>query len=1814
MRLNHLPRGVSLGALTLVVVSPPSHAQEPLPTIEVGAATPARAQNGVQGNDASGPASGAGYGGAGAGQDPFNPSYSQTDESVGTKTDTPVMETPYNVQSVTQQVLKDQQVTDLAKALQNVSGVTITNGPLQNGNPYDNIVIRGFQADYIYRDGFRVDGGAGYGGQQFANVQSVEVLKGAAAALYGLSEPGGTVNIVTKQPLDQPFYEINQQVGSLADYRTTIDATGPLTSDKAWLYRVNMSYENDLGPYGSIIQNTRAQYFFIAPVVKWNIDQDNWIKIEALYSQGQGSFGNFTVVPEINGTFVNTPRWLNFNESNAGYNDTMFAALTYQHNFDKDWFIKQMIAYNRTESYGTLQNGTFLDLGWPTPSYDRTYDFNEYMGETFSTNVDITGHVDMDSTQHTLLMGGDFYKTLNWSRYYQNNSWISPISIVDPIHPGLPFLLPLGSYGEFRSPQDTAGLYVQDQIKLPYDLFFMGGARYQYFRENGGSSDDPSTAVNLASLGTPPYHGDAQQFVTPRFGLLWRPYPWASGYVSYAEGFSSNGGSYVYPNTPVAPTSARDAEVGLKFQFFEDKLQGTIGYYDLTRTNQTEPDLNPNHVCIGNGGSFPTCKIILGDSRTKGPEVDIRGTFYPGLNLILNYTNISSALIRSYAADTSNSLGQPFPGAPRNLANASVTYEVQDGALQGLKLGASYNYHGAQRVVDQTGYNLGWLTPSLAGYGTVDLLAEYPFEYGGWKYKAGFNIHNLFDRTYYTSEYLQAPLVGLASAYDAGRSIGDNFSVMGHLTAQFPGSPPPPNRKPEPAMTWAHDWSGPYAGLQVGAAWGDNDGKFSYATPDGLMDSPSLVTTARGVLAGAHVGYNQQFDHWVLGLEGSGGVSNLEKKEVLGVDNPNPALYYVVPVGDNVYCNANFCGGSINTHITSNVQGSLRARAGYAWNRLLLYGTGGLAFSNINVQSNIGGEDVNGNYYFAAAKDRSLLQLGWTLGAGVEYAITPRWSARAEWRYSDFGSIIEAPTIFSASPDGTAFYQGKRRLTQDQLELGFSYKFGGADPDMFPLVSPPVFKGPALAGELPSLKGGPVPPTSSAAYEANWSGFYLGGQAGYAYGDNHGSYNFSSPDGILSSGALAHDAQGVLFGAHVGYNRQFDNWVVGFEGSVDGTSLVQRESLSGVDAAGDQAALSSFVQSDIQGSVRARAGYSIGRLLPYVAGGLAIGHFATQSDLASAKNADSAFDGFATHGLQWTTRLGWTLGGGLEWAVNNHWSIRGEYRYSDFGVVADAPTVALPGTFYGGERRLDQNQVQFGFSYKFGDPLLVPVAQPALAAQAKELPIDWGGYTWTGLYAGGQLGYLWGANHGLYYAATNGGLAGWDQLTGDLHNITVEGHVGYNKQFDNIVVGLEGSVDGGNAVRNSLLPVYDGNGYFGPAAPGGQLTTAIQSTIEGSVRARVGYAFGRLLPFVSGGVALGGFSQRSYLAGQDAVGFFNAASAGQSMLRVGWSVGAGAEWAFTRNLALRGEYRYTDYGSVSEASTSAAGAAFVGTRRLDQNQLLFGVSYKFTDEGPGAGAVAASGLGLDLPRFKDAPTVVPTAASWRGFYAGVNLGGAWDAKAGQTGFSSYYDPTIPFGSSAAGAPNLLYLPNGATATKDGGVLGGGQVGYNFQIGQSFVVGAEADIAATSLSGGNRQNGAAYPSPFAAGGVVVPAAPLAAAQENMPYLGTLRGRAGYLVTPTLLLHATAGFAYDGVDAWAIANTRTGWAAGVGAEWMFVPSWSAKVEYLYADISGGEVSTGSSWNYGASFHPQINILRGGVNYHFSWFAPGAISAKY
>ena len=235
--------------------------------------------------------------------------------------------------------------------------------------------------------------------------------------------------------------------------------------------------------------------------------------------------------------------------------------------------------------------------------------------------------------------------------------------------------------------------------------------------------------------------------------------------------------------------------------------------------------------------------------------------------------------------------------------------------------------------------------------------------------------------------------------------------------------------------------------------------------------------------------------------------------------------------------------------------------------------------------------------------------------------------------------------------------------------------------------------GSAFAADLPSRAPPPVyvPP----APIFTWTGVYVGGQIGYAFAKQNANYG----DSVGGYSSFSQNTDGVIGGAHVGYNLQLNQFVVGLEGSVDGTSISKNAHL-GLFGGADPA-VSYNVSSDVQGSIRGRVGYAWDRVLIYATGGVAFA--GTKINVSTPFSYDSASN----------SRVGWTVGGGVEYAVTNNWSIRAEYRYSDFGHPTFYPTnlsALEPGVYF--QRQLKQNQVQAGFSYKFD---LAPPPAPVVA-------------------------------------------------------------------------------------------------------------------------------------------------------------------------------------------------------------------------------------------------------------------------------------------------------------------------------------------------------------------------------------------------------------------------------------------------------------------------------------------------------------------
>jgi iron complex outermembrane receptor protein len=707
-------------------------------------------------------------GSADVGKDPT--AYSVSNTGIGTKTDTPILVTPASVQVVPQQVLRDQQVTGLDQAVKNVSGV-VTGGGLANGNgqTYAGVFVRGFSTDTIFRDGTRLDG---FGDsnlylQQFANIDRVEVLKGPAAILYGAVEPGGIVNIVTKQPQSTPAYSLEQQVGSFGLERTTINATGPASQDGSLLYRLDTSYDSS----GSQVDFVKNRNFFIAPVLQWNIDADNQIKAE--YNYRSSVFGqNYGFLPTLNGVLINTNPSVNYGGFSPANETNNFAALTWMHRFDNDWSIKQRFVFSQVDdnTAGSLPfapGGGSIIFGAPTPSgAGVAVGINNVIGTDRNYNVttDLTGHFDSFGIAHTLLLGSDYGRfAFNGliNQACQIDANCSFVDLFNPTSPGTPFAGPTTLLGSSTQLTQTVGVYAQDQLKLPAGFYFLGGARWQYLNQTSDASFPAFGIVSNSAV--------EATALTPRAGILWQPREWLSLYTSYTTSFGPAKPGFAEANGQnVPPSAGKQLEEGVKLAFFGGKLIVTAAYFDLTKTNI--PTVDPAN---------PLFVTVVGEARSRGFEFDMQGEISPGWKMIANYAHTDAYVTDSGPLDIAP-VGSRFGAVPIDLFHLWTTYDFQVAELRGWKIGGGMTIAGPTPYTPISSYT-GQMLPD---HTVFDLMTAYQFVADGKKWTFQVNATNIFNRVFLNEVQLTnsipspvAPFGWLNGVYGPLRTIVGSLKV-----------------------------------------------------------------------------------------------------------------------------------------------------------------------------------------------------------------------------------------------------------------------------------------------------------------------------------------------------------------------------------------------------------------------------------------------------------------------------------------------------------------------------------------------------------------------------------------------------------------------------------------------------------------------------------------------------------------------------------------------------------------------------------------------------------------------------------------------------------------------------------------------------------------------------------------------------------------------------------------------------------------------------------------------------------------------------
>lgn len=317
--------------------------------------------------------------------DSENVAYVASQATSATKTDTELLITPVNVQVIPERLLIEQHATTLDQALSNVSGV-VSNAYSIYGE--DSITLRGFGTQTVFTDGFRFIEYGGFGLRNLSDAQSIEVLKGPAAILYGALEPGGMINVVTRKPDATPSTSVSVSAGSWQHGTVDADSTGPLNDAKTLLYRLSATYETADGwRDGDWMRKT-----YVSPSLTWIVSPATRVRVKLSYEDNPYSNDNGTVIPYFNGQYQPISRTQNLLAPYPLGIQTRRDQewIDWSHDFNADWTVRQVLVRSAVSDSGTSAN---------------VYGF-DYVGNVLTATQSGYGFKGAETTQATAVAHG----------------------------------------------------------------------------------------------------------------------------------------------------------------------------------------------------------------------------------------------------------------------------------------------------------------------------------------------------------------------------------------------------------------------------------------------------------------------------------------------------------------------------------------------------------------------------------------------------------------------------------------------------------------------------------------------------------------------------------------------------------------------------------------------------------------------------------------------------------------------------------------------------------------------------------------------------------------------------------------------------------------------------------------------------------------------------------------------------------------------------------------------------------------------------------------------------------------------------------------------------------------------------------------------------------------------------------------------------------------------------------------------------------------------------------------------------------------
>lgn len=505
-------------------------------------------------------------------------------------------------------------------------------------------------------------------------------------------------------------------------YRTSVDSTGKITKDDKLLYRVNASYENA----DSFRDFVKTDSFFIAPSFTWNVTEKTQANLDVEYQHFNNKLDSGNIPMGTRPAPIPINRQLGDPLNNKNIGDRSYVGANWSHAFNDKWKLTHRFGaefldkktdftffFGQPDAAGNLTNND--------PSFSGNRGFNNAIShqQNYYTTLNLAGKFDTSILEHNTLYGFDYFVIDNQDEGACCSAYpeFATFNIFKPTYqtsrnPGASAFVPSANFT-----QNWYGLYIQDQIKFPFNVHGNVGLRY----------DEAVSTNNMTKVGSTDNH------VSPRGGLLWQPIKWLSVYGNYSENFGVSNSIYNAPGQQLLPPQlANQWELGAKTEFFNKRLSTTFAYFDLTKTNVAVSD--PFN---------PILQITSGKQESRGYEFEVAGEVLPGLKTIAAYTILDYAkIVVGYNGGVGDDSGHRMYNAPHNYGSLWNTYEFQDATFKGLKIGGGVLGSGQSQGSNDNSFQ-------LPGYVTMNLMTSYGMKVAGQKVTLQLNADNLLDKRYY---------------------------------------------------------------------------------------------------------------------------------------------------------------------------------------------------------------------------------------------------------------------------------------------------------------------------------------------------------------------------------------------------------------------------------------------------------------------------------------------------------------------------------------------------------------------------------------------------------------------------------------------------------------------------------------------------------------------------------------------------------------------------------------------------------------------------------------------------------------------------------------------------------------------------------------------------------------------------------------------------------------------------------------------------------------------------------------------------------